>query len=75
MSEIDDMVNTFDSDEDVVIQADLRAFYRADCVVRRKITYKWREFGRLLWSPFVIFESIWYGFKSLGSVFILQKHQ
>ena len=74
VAQIDDMVNTFDSDEEVVITQDLRAFWRTDCVVPRKITYQFGDFGGLLWSPFVILESMWTGAKALRSVFIKQKH-
>eukprot|EP00483_Globobulimina_turgida_P013201 UN13225 len=75
VAEIDDMVNTFDSDEEVVLQADLRAFYNTDCAVPRKISYTWREFIGVLWSPFGIFLSIWTGFKAVSSVFIAQRHK
>ena len=75
VAEIDDMLNTFDSDEDVVLNADLRAFWKGDCVVPRQITYQWRDFVGVLWAPFGILQSIITGCKSLLSVFINKKHK
>eukprot|EP01083_Nonionella_stella_P070805 189651_1 len=75
VAEIDDMVNTFDSDEEIVLQADLRAFYKTDCAVPRRIIYTWRHLAGVLWSPLGIFQSIRTAFLALKSVFISQKHK
>lgn len=75
VSEIDDFVNTFESDEDYLLQTDLRAFLKTDCSVPRVIEYKYSDFIQFLWSPFGIFISIWTGIKSFITLFVVKKHR
>merc|ERR1711933_546862 len=73
--EIDDMVNIYDSDEEVVIIQDLREFIKTNCKSPREIHYKGTDFLQVLGSPAMILHTMWIFFQQFYQLFIKRVHK
>lgn len=72
--EIDDIINIFDSDEEVIIIADLREFVKSNCESPRAIHYQITDFFEVLLSPFKIFLTLMIFFQQFYKLFIKRQH-
>ena len=73
--EIDDMINIFDSDEEVVIIQDLRSFIKTNCQTPRKVDYTILSFIEVLLSPLKVLETVWIFFQQFWKLFVVRHHK
>ena len=67
---IDDIINVFDQDEEVVVMADLRAFSRSNCESPRVIHYRFFDYFGVLLVPIRIFQVIYTMFEQCWTLLI-----
>ena len=73
--ELDDVINIYDSDEEVVIMADLRSFAKTNCESPRKIQYWARDFGGILFAPMLVLYTFWVVVEQFYKLFIKRGHR
>ena len=76
VNELDDAIAvSFDSDEQFLLAADLRAFLKSDCAVPREVAYRIRDLRGLLLTPFKLAHSVFIAGGAFVKLFVLRRHR
>merc|ERR1719242_1687562 len=73
--ELDDVINIFDSDEEVVIIADLTKFAETNCESPRKIQYKAKHFVGVLFAPIIVVGNLHLVVEQFYKLFLRKGHR
>lgn len=71
---VDDIINVFDSDEEVMIMQDLRAFDKSNCITPRDIRFRAYDYLAVLLVPMRIFEILYVLVEQLYLLLLTKKY-